>query len=182
MTDADERLLVEAAQRDPAKFGELYERHFHRVYAFVVRRVRDRDAAEDVTSEVFHKALARLSQYEWRGAPFGAWLIRIAANAVHDRGRRAGHEAIATDAPIADMAIADTTIDRDLDDVERTAEIFRLVDQLPSDQRAVIVERYIEERSIREVAARLRKSEGAVKQLQLRALQTLRARMEGTHA
>src|SRR5262252_1105474 len=78
MTDADERLLVEAAQRDPSRFGDLYERHFHRVYAFVVHRLRDRDAAEDVTAEVFHKALAGLRQYEWRGAPFGAWLIRIA--------------------------------------------------------------------------------------------------------
>jgi RNA polymerase sigma-70 factor, ECF subfamily len=177
MTDADERLLVEAAQRDPTKFGDLYERHFHGVYAFVVGRVRDRDAAEDVTSEVFHKALARLPQYEWRGAPFGAWLIRIAANALHDRARRAGHEAAAAEAPIAEPAV-----DRDLDDVDRMATIFRFVDQLPVDQRTVIIERYVEERSIREVAARLNKSEGAIKQLQLRALQTLRSRMEGAHA
>ena len=72
MLDADERLLVEAAQRDPSKFAELYERHFERVYAFVVSRVRDRDAAEDVTAEVFHKALAHLPAYQWRGAPLGA--------------------------------------------------------------------------------------------------------------
>ncbi|HKB10059.1 MAG TPA: RNA polymerase sigma factor [Vicinamibacterales bacterium] len=177
MTDADERLLVEAAQRDPSKFGDLYERHFHRVYAFVVRRVRDRDAAEDVTAEVFHKALAGLPQYEWRGAPFGAWLIRIAANAVQDRVRRPGHEALAPDA-----AVSEPVVQRELEEVERTAAIFRFVDQLPVDQRAVIIERYVEERSIREVAARLRKSEGAVKQLQLRALQTLRSRMEAAHA
>ena len=56
--------MVEAAQRDPSRFGDLYERHFDRVYAFVVRRVRDRDVAEDVTSDVFHKALAKLPQYE----------------------------------------------------------------------------------------------------------------------
>jgi len=182
MTDADERLLVEAAQRDPTKFGDLYERHFHRVYAFVVRRVRDRDAAEDVTSEVFHRALARLPQYEWRGAPFGAWLIRIAANALHDRARRAGHEAAAAEAPTAEAPTAEPAVDRDLDEVDCMATIFRFVDQLPVDQRTVIIERYVEERSIREVAARLNKSEGAVKQLQLRALQTLRSRVEGTHA
>jgi len=177
MTDADERLLVEAAQRDPSKFGDLYERHFHRVYAFVVRRVRNRDTAEDVTSEVFHKALAQLPRFQWRGAPFGAWLIRIAANALHDRAKRPSHEPIADEA-----AIAEPAVDQDLDEVERMAAIFRLVDQLPSDQRTVIIERYVEERSIREVAARLRKSEGAVKQLQLRALQTLRSRMEAAHA
>src|SRR5256885_7032896 len=89
MPGGDERLLVEAAQRDPSRFGDLYERHFDRVYAFVVRRVRDRDGAEDVPSDVFHKALPNLPQDEWRGVPFGARLIRIAANALHDRARRA---------------------------------------------------------------------------------------------
>jgi hypothetical protein len=79
--ETDERLLVEAAQRDPRRFAELYELHFHRVYAYVVGRVGRREEAEDVTSDVFHQALARLQNYEWRGVPFSAWLIRIAANA-----------------------------------------------------------------------------------------------------
>src|SRR5712692_2776061 len=78
----DERWLVKAAQSDPAKFDALYELHFERVYAFVASRVRDRATAEDVTSEVFHKALANLPGYEWRGVPFVAWLLRIAANAI----------------------------------------------------------------------------------------------------
>ena len=88
----EERLLVEAAQRDPARFAELYEAHFGRVYAYVTRRVRDRHLAEDVTSEVFQQALAGLSRFEWRGAPFGAWLFTIARNAIADRARRAAHE------------------------------------------------------------------------------------------
>jgi RNA polymerase sigma-70 factor, ECF subfamily len=177
MTDADERRMVEAAQRDPSRFGDLYERHFDRVYAFVVRRVRDRDVAEDVTSDVFHKALAKLPQYEWRGAPFGAWLIRIAANALHDRSRRPGDEPL-----LADVSVPQPAVDDDLDEIERLAVVFRLVDQLPADQRTVVIERYVEERSIREVAARLNKSEGAIKQLQLRALRTLRSRMEAARA
>src|SRR5215510_2669133 len=98
MTDGDERLLVEAAQQDPAKFGDLYDRHFAQVYAFVVRRVRSREAAEDLTAEVFHKALAHLGDYQWRGAPFGAWLLRIAAHAVIDRHKRAGREVPSSDA------------------------------------------------------------------------------------
>ena len=177
MTDADERRMVEAAQRDPSRFGDLYERHFNRVYAFVVRRVRDRDVAEDVTSDVFHKALAALPQYEFRGVPFGAWLIRIAANALHDRARRPSDEPL-----VGEVGGSEPAIDDDLEEIERLAAVFRLVDQLPADQRAVIVERYVEERSIREVAAHLKKTEGAVKQLQLRALQTLRSRMEAARA
>ena len=58
-----ERLLVEAAQKNPTRFGELYELNFERVYAFIVSRVRDRDAAEDLTSDVFHRALANLNTF-----------------------------------------------------------------------------------------------------------------------
>ncbi len=84
----DERLLIEAAQSDPRRFAELYERHFERVYAFVARRARGRAEAEDLTAEVFHHALAHLGRFEWRGVPFVAWLLRIARNAVADRWQR----------------------------------------------------------------------------------------------
>src|SRR6185436_21045958 len=82
--DFDERLLVQAAQADPARFVDLYKRHFHRVYAYVIRRTRSREEAEDVTSIVFERALSHLTKFEWRGAPFVAWLFRIAANAILD--------------------------------------------------------------------------------------------------
>ena len=69
---AEERLLVEAAQSDPARFDALYELHFERVYGFIAGRVHDRATAEDLTSEVFYKAIANLKSYEWRGVPFVA--------------------------------------------------------------------------------------------------------------
>jgi len=176
MSDADERRLVEAAQRDPSQFAELYERHFDRVYAYVVHRVRRRDTAEDVTSEVFHKALANLGRYEWRGAPFGAWLLRIAANAIVYRAKKSAREIVDS------SQVPEASADPDVALVDEWAAVFRLVDRLPPDQRTVVVARYIEEKSIREVAAQLNRSEGAIKQLQMRALQTLRARMEGCDA
>ena len=83
--EADERLLIEAAQRDPARFAELYQNNFERVYAYIVRRVGNRAETEDLTSEVFHHALANLKRFEWRGIPFAAWLFRIAANLISDR-------------------------------------------------------------------------------------------------
>ncbi len=73
--EADERKLVEAAKHDPAQFAELYTRNFHVVYGYVSRRAASREEAEDITSEVFHQALANLHRFEWRGAPFAAWLI-----------------------------------------------------------------------------------------------------------
>src|SRR5262249_50949375 len=90
--EADERLLIEAAQNDPARFGELYENNFERVYAYIVRRVGNRGEAEDLTAEVFHHALANLKRFEWRGIPFAAWLFRIAANLISDRWQRWGRE------------------------------------------------------------------------------------------
>jgi RNA polymerase sigma-70 factor, ECF subfamily len=167
---AEERLLVEAAQKDTARFAELYEINFERVYAFVARRVGDRDAAEDVTSEVFHKALANLQRFEWRGAPFAAWLLRIAANAIADRASRTGIELGVDDPP--ELGV-DATADVDLEEVEHRARLFRLVDGLPEDQRRVITMRFAEEKSVREIAEALGRSEGAVKQLQFRGLQNL---------
>lgn len=174
--DTEERLLVEAAQRDPAKFGDLYEVHFERIYAFIAGRIRDRYAAEDLTSDVFHKALANLRDYEWRGVPFGTWLIRIAANSVADQSKRAAREAPVLEDP------PDPGAEPDLEAIEYRARLFRLVNRLPTDQRQVIMERFVEQRSIREIAQQLGRTEGAVKQLQLRALQNLRVRMEGSHA
>jgi RNA polymerase sigma-70 factor, ECF subfamily len=175
LPESDERVLVEAAKRDPAKFDALYEMQFERVYAFVANRVRNRATAEDLTSEVFHKALANLAEYEWRGVPFAAWLLRIAANAVIDQGKRVARELPALDDPPG-PAKAELRV------VEDRARLFQLVQQLPKVQRQVVHQRFVEQLSIREVAKRLGKTEGAIKQLQLRALQRLRTQMGVGHA
>ena len=174
----DERVLVEAAQSDPAKFDALYELHFERVYAFVASRVRDRATAEDVTSEVFHKALANLPRYEWRGVPFAAWLLRIAANAVIDQSKRAARAYHSPDDPPEPASAPDLQAS-ELRAIEHRAQLFRLVGRLPEVQKQVVYERFVEQRSIREIAQRLGKTPGAIKQLQLRAVQNLRAQMEG---
>jgi RNA polymerase sigma-70 factor (ECF subfamily) len=172
--ETEERLLVEAAQKDPTRFAELYQKNFERVYAYIARRVGNRDEAEDLTSEVFHRALANLARFEWRGAPFAAWLLRIAANALADRWQRAARE---RGNPAPEQAA-----EFNLEEIERRARLFRLVEGLPADQRRVIVMRFTEQRSIREIAQELRRTEGAVKQLQFRGLENLRARMGGKNA
>jgi len=175
-----EGVLVEAAQSDPEKFDALYEMHFERVYAFVASRVRDRASSEDVTSEVFHKALANLTNYEWRGVPFVAWLLRIAANAIVDHAKRAARELPAPDDP-PEQANDPNVQASEMRAIEHRALLFRLVGQLPAIQKQVVLERFVEQRSIKEIAQRLGKTEGAVKQLQLRAVQNLRAQMEGSN-
>jgi RNA polymerase sigma-70 factor (ECF subfamily) len=172
-SDAAERELVEAAQRDPQRFAELYEHHFERVYAFIVRRVRDRTEAEDLTSDVFHQALANLPRFEWRGVPFAAWLFRIAANAVTDRWKRTARERGTPE--------SEEPTESSLEEIEQRAQLFRLVDGLPADQRRVILMRFAEEKKISEIARALGRSDGAIKQLQLRGLQNLRIRLSDHH-
>ena len=162
----EERLLIEAAQADPARFVELYDRNVDRVYAYVSRRAGSRSVAEDVTSEVFEQALSNLGKFKWRGLPFVAWLYRIASNALADHWKREGRDS--HDLP------PDVPDEREHQDLERRVSLFQLVDRLPDAQRQVIQMRFVEDRTIREVAAALDRSEGAVKQLQLRALENLR--------
>jgi RNA polymerase sigma-70 factor, ECF subfamily len=166
--DAGERRLVEAAQKDPSRFGELYENNFERVYAYIARRVGNREEAQDLTAEVFHQALANLARYEWRGLPFAAWLLRIASNAIADSWKSKARE---QGNPSSDEPLSHHI---DIDDVEQRAKLFRLVTTLPDDQRRVIEMRFAQEKSIREIAKELGRTDGAVKQLQFRGLETLR--------
>jgi RNA polymerase sigma-70 factor, ECF subfamily len=169
---ADEQALIRAAQEDPARFLDLYQLYFHRVWAYVLRRAAHRAEAEDVTSEVFRRALENLRGYEWRGVPFLAWLLKIAANTLSHRREKTGRE---SGDPPPEVAEPDA-------DLERRAMLFQLVGRLPEVQRRVIELRYVEDRSLLEIAAELGKTEGAVKQLQRRALEHLRAEMEARHA
>jgi RNA polymerase sigma-70 factor, ECF subfamily len=171
--ETDERLLVEAARSDPGRFAELYELNFERVYAFIASRVRDRDVAQDLTAEVFQQALANLGRFEWRGVPFAAWLLRIAANAIADRWKRIARE---RGTPSHKNSDPD---EPGLEDIEHRASLYRLVGSLPADQRRVIVLRFAEEKSIREIAQMLGRTEGAVKQLQFRGIENLRIRLAG---
>lgn len=173
-----ERRLIEASQRHPRRFGELYERYFDRVYAFALTRTSDRAAAEDVTAETFRQAFENLSRFEWRGVPFSAWLFRIATNAASDHLKRIGRQRSLSE---AEAHAGESWEDR-LVEVETRARLFELVQRLPKDQRSVIVMRFGEEKTIREVAERLGRSEGAVKLLQFRAMQKLRTWLGGEHA
>lgn len=171
-SNLDEQMQVEAAQQDPAHFAGLYEKHFGRVYAYVAHRVRTREEAQDLTAEVFHRALAGIARFEWRGLPFSAWLIGIAGHVVSDRWQRTPNHEVATE-ELEEFGKEDG--------LERRAMLYELVDALPPDQHLVIIRRFIDQKPLREIAAELGRSEGAIKQLQLRALHNLRERMRNRY-
>jgi len=172
-TVTDEQLLVEAAKRDPACFAELYENNFDRVYAFIARRVPDRNEAQDLTADVFHQALVGIGRFEWRGVPFAGWLLGIAANLVARRWRNAVNQAELERGEFEEPGING--------EAERRVMLLQFLDSLPADQRHVLIRRFVDQQSSRDIALELGKSLGAVKQLQFRALQALRARARGNH-
>jgi RNA polymerase sigma-70 factor (ECF subfamily) len=174
--ETDEKLLIEEAKRDPGRFAELYELNFERVYAFIGRRVRQRAEVQDLTAEVFRRALEGLSRFEWRGIPFSAWLFRIATNAISNQRQRAARETIQSDTE--EQATAPAT---GVESLDYSVALYRLVSGLPDDQRRVIEMRFAEEKGIREIAEAMGRTEGAVKQLQYRAIQSLRERMGERH-
>jgi len=127
-----------------------------------------------VTAEVFQHALANIATFQWRGVPFANWLFRIAANTMADRWKKTAKH---NTGPISDDDLDQSS----WPDIERRTMLFQLVDNLPADQRSVVLKRFVEEKSIREIAQEFGRSEGAIKQLQFRALESLRGRVGGRH-
>lgn len=168
-----ERLIWRAQQGDARAFARLYDTCFERVFGFVRARVSDLEDAKDLTATVFMRVWEALPSYDLRGVPFGAWLFRIARNAVIDEYRRAARwpqRAPEEDArAIADPFSLDETVIARCD-VEAVREALRV---LTDEQAAVIVLRYLWDMPIAEVARVLDKSEGAVKAMQHRAVRTL---------
>lgn len=184
--ESDDAALVRAAQETPTAFAALYERHYPAVYAFVARRTSDDMQAEDVTAQTFAHALAALKQYQDRGIPFAAWLLRIAAHEVTDQGRRQTRRRRLAVAP---GAAATTGHDgAAVDPLDWTAEWERAawlrahLTALSSDQRRVVWLRFWEDRTVDDVAARMDRSPGATKQLLYRALRILRMRLQADGA
>ena len=165
----DERDLIRRArQRDAEAFSELYRRHVDLIFRYVLLRVSDQAVAEDLTSEVFVRALESLGRYEDRGAPFAAWLYRIASARVIDHWRR-------TQRPVVSLEAGDVQVpvDPPAGDVVAQETLARSLQHLTGEQQEVIILKFIEGYSIAEIARITGRTDGAVKALQHRALASL---------
>lgn len=170
----DASLAIRAGKGDTAAFGALYDRHVEAVYRYVYYRVRNDAEAEDLTSDVFMRALRAIPRYEPRQA-FLAWLYRIARNAVIDRARRARIQISFEDAlahPGVDQVVEPDSALLALSDKQAVREALSRLTPL---QQEVIVLRFVEGYSTHEIASFVGKREGTVRGIQYRALEALRA-------
>jgi RNA polymerase sigma-70 factor (ECF subfamily) len=179
LSDSDE-VLVARAKRDREAFGGIYDRYVDQVYQFIYRRVKDHPTAEDLTARVFFRALEQLPRFEWRGVPFGGWLIRIAANLIHDHHgdaqRHVSLEQWAEDATA--MASSDPSVEEQYASRQAASTLWKEVLTLPIAEQQVLVHRFARDMSIREIASTLGRTDGAVKQLLFRAVRRLRQRLQ----
>ena len=167
--------LVERAKTEADAFGELYDHYFGQIYRFVYSRLHDQEAAEDVTSEVFFKALRAIGRYKPSGHPFSAWLYQISVNAINDHYRsRRPSQSLDTAVAVADgqRPVAERVVDS-----SEAARVWSAIDDLPPQQRVALTLKLGEDMKLAQIGEIMGKSEGAVKLLVHRGMIGVRQRL-----
>jgi RNA polymerase sigma-70 factor, ECF subfamily len=167
---------VRLAQEGSAHaFALLYDRYVDQIFGYVYHRVGHRQTAEDLVSDVFLRALRRISTFKWQGVDFGAWLMTIARNRVHDHFKSARFR---LEAPVEE--VFDSPVQSGGDNPEQallssdlTQQVHDAIRQLKGEQAEVLYLRFIQHLNVAETAAVMGKTDGAIKALQYRALKSL---------
>jgi RNA polymerase sigma-70 factor (ECF subfamily) len=170
----DESSLVEEAKTDPEAFGILYERYVRRVYNYIYYRVGNHYDAEDLTARTFHRALDHIDRYVQRGAPFSAWLYRIAHNLVANWHRDHSRRKIISLEDIKFSPQPREGLHQMAEQREEKDELLAAIWRLPADRQQLLILKFVEELSNAEIGKVMGRSEGAIKSLYHRTLLSLR--------
>jgi RNA polymerase sigma-70 factor (ECF subfamily) len=170
----DDMALAQLAGSDGEAFGELYARHVRRIYNYIFYRTGNHHDAEDLTARVFQRALRHVGAFEDKGVPFTAWLYRIAHNLVanwhRDRSRR----------PVVPLdqhvAVSEIAIHPEVEAIahEEQGILLEAVRQLPDDRQQLLILKFVERMSNAQIGSVMGRTEGAIKSLYHRTLNTLR--------
>ena len=185
MDSEQEKELVERAKSDPEAFGGLYDRHYSQICGYVLRRTASIEIAQDVTSEVFFKALKNTGQFRWRDVPFSSWLYRIATHEIANYFRKNKQRQLCLEEVSNSISISNVSVEAELLEAEaelkRHEEFLALhenISKLPVKYQEVITLRFFENKQVKEIGEILGKREGTVKSLLHRGLEKLRKLME----
>jgi RNA polymerase sigma-70 factor, ECF subfamily len=179
--------LVEEAKSDPQAFGRIFEIYYDRIFRYAAHVTSNADAAADISSEVFFKALKGIKKFKHTGAPFSAWLYRIAANECHNYFRAARYRPASYDAAIEAGLIREPASSRDTEkeleeaqkEIDRNVDYAKakeMMDFLKPVYKDVLVLRFMEGMKLSEIAQVLDKKEGTIKSLLSRGIAAIKKR------
>lgn len=166
-------LVTLAQQGDAEAFGQVYDAYVDSIYRYLYYRVGSHALAEDLTSETFLRALRRIDSFTWQGKDIGAWFVTIARNLVTDHVKSSRFRLEVSTADMLDADRADEGIEDEVLARLHNAVLLDAVHELKPEQQECIVLRFLQGLSVAETAKAMGRSEGAVKQLQLRAVRAL---------
>jgi RNA polymerase sigma-70 factor (ECF subfamily) len=172
--EGDEATLIAAAQADPRAFGPLYRRYLGRVYRYVRAHAPSDDDAADVTQQVFLRALDALPGFQTQGAPFAAWLFRIARNAAVDAQRRRRPALALERLPEALEPVGERDPEETVLRAEALERLRRMIDELDAQKRELLALRFAGQLSSTEIAAAVGKQPEAVRKMLTRTLHALK--------
>lgn len=175
----NENSIVEEAKKDPRKFEVLYSKYFEQIFRYVYQRMDDIDTANDVTSQVFYKAITKLHKYEYRGVPFSSWLYRIAMSEVYQwfKDNKAKRTVNMDSQGIFNLMKDDENSPDYFEDEETSVMkelLIKAIAQLPENELQIIELRYFEKRSYKEIGEILDITENNAKVKAYRIVSKLR--------
>lgn len=173
MLDGEEKLIKDAIRGDSSAFGSLYDHYHAMIYRFVLVKVSRREEAEDITHQVFLSAWQNVKNYKHRGHPFSSWLYQIARNQVIDHYRAKKNEVSLENAD-PDIFVATASVQLDVTTKLALEKVRSAIQKLKPDYQDVVIMRFVEDLPLKETAAALGKTEGAVKLIQHRAIKELK--------
>lgn len=175
---ANENALVEQAKTDPQAFGALYERYANKIYNYIYYRVGNHHDAQDLTARTFYRALNHIEGYVQRGAPFSAWLYRIAHNLLANWHRDQSRRKVVSLEDVKLSAQQREGPQQIAEDREEQAKLLATIHNLPPDRQELLILKFVEGLSNAEIGAVMNRSEGAIKSLYHRTLVSLREMLD----
>jgi RNA polymerase sigma-70 factor, ECF subfamily len=173
--DADVvELVARAQQGDAEAFGSLYDRYVDVVYRYVYYRVSNKSLTEDMVSETFLRALRRITSFTWQGRDFGAWLVTIARNLIADHFKSSRYKLEVTTGEMLDADKTTEGPENEVLDNLTNVTLLEAVRMLGAEQQECVVLRFLQGFSVTETALAMGKTDGAIKALQYRAVQSLK--------
>ncbi|MBS1637186.1 MAG: sigma-70 family RNA polymerase sigma factor [Bacteroidetes bacterium] len=168
----DEQLIIEAAKENPERFGPIYDKYYKQIFGYVYQRMESKDAAFDLTSQVFLKALTNLQKYEYKGVPFASWLYRIAHSEVMQSFRDQKSQRT-INADVGDLRHICEEVEEAYRE-EYQSIVMKIVRDLPEEELQLIEMRFFEKRPFKEIAEILNLTETNAKVKMYRILERVK--------